>query len=91
MSYFYRHGATPLTPGQRKLLGIILKLHEERRPISFRLLAKLYGCALNNITQYLRLLRNKGFVTWEDEDGVTNCTIRPLVKFIPADELGETA
>lgn len=74
---------------QLKLLGIILSMRARREPITFRKLASAYGCQPYNIQTMMQRLRADRLVDWDSGGDVKASTIRPLVRFIPVEELGE--
>jgi predicted transcriptional regulator len=80
---------TAIPPGQLKLLGIILKLRQENKPITLRGLAKILGCYHGNVQYQLKSMMKKWLVDWEkySNNHRVKATIHPLVKFIHAKDL----
>lgn len=68
-----------LTPSMLRTLGAVLKGARGHRAVQVAL-----GCAINHADKSLHRLRHRGVVAFEDG---LYATLRPLVRFIPAEEL----
>lgn len=74
-----------LGPRQLLVLSHILALRARREPVTVRRLSALAGIRTKNgVLFHLKGLRRKGLIEWEPTHGNT---IRPLVRFVPAEAL----
>ena len=80
-------GKSVLGTTRLRILGLLLG----KSGRTYREMAAIIGCHQTNIFRHMEALHKKGLVNWErGGNGRSLCaTAHPLVKFIPASQLGE--